>query len=104
VAIEIWAESVPVKNKMYEDIRLFVLGNLQNVLAAKYKIFDPKIDKGSINGQRSSAYNIAFGVAIFGAQIRFAVNYAVEQLLINTELRELHREIIVEGKKNGEVR
>jgi hypothetical protein len=103
ISIEIWAENAQVKNQIYEDVRLFVLCNLRNLLTAKYGGYDPKIDDESINGQRSSAYNTDFGVVLFGACIRFEVNYAVEQLLINTELKELHREIILGGKNNVDI-
>jgi len=104
ISIEIWAENAQVKNQIYEDVRLFVLGNLRNVLTDKYESYDLKIDDESINGQRSSAYNIDFGVVLFGACIRFEVNYAVEQILINTEFKELHREIVLKETNYGETR
>jgi hypothetical protein len=96
ISIEVWAENAQVKNQIYEDIRLFVLGNLRNILISKYKNNDLKIDEESIRGQRSGAFNIDFAVVLFGANIRFEVNYAIEQLLINTDLKELHREIVLE--------
>jgi len=103
IAVDIWAENAQVKNQIYEDLRLFILGNLRAVLMDRYGDYDLKIDDESVKGQRSSAYNIDFGVVLFGANIRFEANYAVEQLLINTELEELHREIILEDRKNGKV-
>ena len=103
ISIEIWAENAQIKNQIYEDLRLFVLGNLRHILTDKYEGYDLKIDSESINGQRSSAYNIDFGVVLFGANIRFEANYAVEQVLINTELEGLQREIILEDRKYAQV-
>jgi hypothetical protein len=97
ISIEIWAENEQVKNQIYEDVRLFVLGNMRNILIEKYHNYDLKIDEESIKGQRSGAWNIDFAVVLSGANIRFEANYAIEQIFINTELKELHREIIVEG-------
>jgi hypothetical protein len=101
ISIEIWAENEQVKNQIYSDLDLFILGNLRNILISKYENNDLKIDEESIRGQRSGAWNIDFAVVLSGANIRFEVNYAIEQILINTELKELHREIIVEGKNYG---
>jgi hypothetical protein len=101
ISIEIWAENEQVKNQIYSDIDLFVLGNLRDILISKYENCDLKIDGESIQGQRSGAWNIDFGVVLSGANIRFEAAYAVEQILINTELKELHREIIVEGSNYG---
>jgi hypothetical protein len=98
LSIEIWAENEQVKNEIYEMIRLFVIGDMRNVLIERYNNNDLKIDDESIQGQRSGAWNIDFGVVLSGANIRFEVNYAVEQILINTELERLHREIIIGGK------
>jgi hypothetical protein len=101
ISIEIWAENEQVKNQIYEDVRLFTLGSMRNILFSKYENNDLKIDEESIRGQRSGAWNIDFAVPLAGANIRFEANYAIEQILINTELKELHREIIVEGKNYG---
>ncbi|GHU11054.1 hypothetical protein FACS1894151_10680 [Spirochaetia bacterium] len=101
ISVEIWAENEQVKNQIYSDLDLFVLGNLRNILIAKYENNDLKIDEESIRGQRSGAWNIDFAVVLAGANIRFEVNYAVEQILINTELKALHREIIIGGNNNG---
>lgn len=94
ISVEIWAENAQVKNQIYEDVRLFVAGGLRSVLAEMYGNYDIKIDGESVNGQRSSAYNVDFGVVLHGANIRFEANYAVEQLIIDTGFRETRREII----------
>jgi hypothetical protein len=101
ISIEIWAENEQVKNQIYSDIDLFVLGNLRDILISKYGNCDLKIDDESVQGQRSGAWNTDFAVVLSGANIRFEANYAVEQILINTELKELHREIIVGGNNYG---
>jgi hypothetical protein len=101
ISIEIWAENEQVKNQIYSDIDLFVLGNLRDELISKYENCDLKIDDESIQGQRSGAWNIDFAVVLSGANIRFEANYAAEQILINTGLKELHREIVAEGANYG---
>jgi hypothetical protein len=97
ISIEIWAENEQVKNQIYSDLDLFILGNLRNILISKYENNDLKIDEESIQGQRSGAWNIDFAVVLSGANIRFEVNYAVEQILIDTGLKALHREIVIGG-------
>jgi hypothetical protein len=96
ISIEIWAENAQVRNQIYEDLRLFVVSNLRNILTSRYGNYDIKIDEESIRGQRSSAYNIDFAVVLFGANICFEANYAIEQIVIDTAWEQLRREIILE--------
>jgi hypothetical protein len=98
LSIEIWAENEQIKNEIYEMVRLFVIGDMRNILIERYKNNDLKIDDESIQGQRSGAWNIDFAVVLSGANIRFDVNYAVEQIFINTEWNMLHREIVIGGE------
>jgi hypothetical protein len=98
ISIEIWAENIQVKNELYEQLRLFVLGDLRNKLTEKYKFFDPKIDDDTVRGERSGVFNIDFGIILAGANIQFDVTYVIEQNVMDTEGYEIHREIITGGK------
>ncbi|MDR1626508.1 MAG: hypothetical protein LBT33_08190 [Spirochaetia bacterium] len=95
ISIEIWAENIQLKNELYEAVRLFVLGNLRTVLTNRYKACDPLLDDVSVRGQRSGVYNNDFDVVLAGANITFDVNYAVEQIVINTDWEDVPAEIVV---------
>jgi hypothetical protein len=94
--IEIWAENVQLKNEIYEQLRLFVSGNLRFLLANRYPFFDIAIFDETIIGRRSNNYNFDFDVVLSGAHISLEINYCVEQLVLNTELSGMSREIITE--------
>jgi hypothetical protein len=96
ISLEVWAENAQLKNEIYDHLRLFVLGNLRHLLIAKYSFFDVKMDDDSINGQRSGAYNDQFDVVLYGANITFDVNYAVEQIVLDTEIEKKTRDLIME--------
>lgn len=98
IGIEIWATNNQLKNELYEQVRLFVLGYLPTLLSAKYKSFDPSIFDKSIVGHRSNNYNFQFDVALSGSHIEFDVNYCIEQLVLNTELETLNTNIITEAE------
>jgi hypothetical protein len=97
ISIEIWAENIQLKNELYEQLRLFVLGDLRNKLTARYGFYDIKLDDDTVTGQRSNAWNIDFDVALAGANIRFDVTYAIEQNVMDTDWDDIHREIIIGG-------
>jgi hypothetical protein len=101
VSVEIWAENIQVKNELYEQLRLFVLGDLRTRLAGKYQFFDPKIDDDTVRGQRSGVFNIDFGIVLAGADIQFEITYAIEQNVLDTDWDDIHREIIIGGNNNA---
>jgi hypothetical protein len=101
ISIEIWAGNIQVKNELYEQLRLFVLGDLRSRLAEKYRFFDPKIDDDTVRGQRSGVFNIDFGTVLAGADIQFEATYAIEQNVVDTEWDDIHREIITGGNNNA---
>lgn len=86
ISIEIWADNVQLKNELYEQLRLFIGGNLQNILREKYKPFGINIFDGTIRGDRSNNFNIDFGLVLSGANLSFEVNYTISQIIIDTEL------------------
>ena len=99
ISLEIWSENTQLKNEIYEQLRLFVLGNLRNVLTAKkYQPHDIKMDDDTVNGQRSGAWNDQFDVILAGGDITLEVNYAIEQIVLDTKIdnprRDLIREVI----------
>jgi hypothetical protein len=97
ICLEIWSENVQLKNEIYEQLRLFVIGNLRHLLTAKkYQVHDVKMDDDTINGQRSGAYNDQFGVILAGASIIFDVNYAIEQIVLDTQIKNPNKDLITE--------
>ncbi|GHU65064.1 hypothetical protein FACS189447_03330 [Spirochaetia bacterium] len=93
ISIEIWAENIDLKNIIYELTRLYICGFMKEYLEAKLKSL--KIFDNSIRGQRSNNFNYEFGIDLAGAQITFDADYIVEQSVIDTELIEINREIII---------
>lgn len=103
ISIEIWADNVQLKNELYEQLRLFIGGNLQNILKDKYKIYGIDIFDGTIRGDRSNNFNVDFGLILSGAHISFEVNYSISQIIIDTELNNSNNliwEVINHVKKD----
>lgn len=96
VSIEIWSDNVQLKNELYQQLMLFVSGNLQNILANKYSFNDLWIFDHTISGHPSNNYNLEFGIPLSGAHISMDVDYQVEQLVLDTEVSNLSNEIITE--------
>lgn len=101
LGFEIWAENEQLKNEIYEQLRLYITGNLPHVLENKYPFFDIAIFDNTIVGHRSNNYNFDFDVVLSGAHIALDVNYCVEQIVLNTELTHVSREIITEVLNYG---
>ena len=97
ISTDIWCENSQLKNELYEQIRLFVLGDLRNKLTEKYKFFDPRLDDDTIRGQRVLPFLIDFGLTLAGANVQFEVVYAIEQNILDTDWEDIHREIIIGG-------
>lgn len=85
ISVEIWADNEQVKNEVYEVLRLFIAGNLSNLLCDRYGFFDPLIDDVTVHGQRSNNYNMDFDIPLSGAMITFEVNYRVSQVVFDTD-------------------
>lgn len=97
ISIDIWAENIQLKNELYEQIRLFVLGDLRHKLTGKYKFFDPRIDDDTVKGQRVLPFLVDYGLTLAGANIQFDVTYAIEQNVIDTKWNETSREMFIGG-------
>lgn len=97
ISFEIWAENAQLKNELYEQLRLFVAGNLRHILTVKkYQAYDVKLDDESVNGHRNFAWNDQFDVVLVGGDITFEVNYAVEQIVLDTQIENPKRDLIME--------
>ena len=97
IAVEIWSENNQLKNEIYEQLRLFIAGNLLHVLEKRYKAFDPDLREEDVHGDRGNNYNFDFDVILYGANITFKIVYRVEQLVLDTEARLVDGEIIAEA-------
>ena len=98
MSIDIWAENIQLKNELYQQIMLFVLGDMRNKLTEKYEFFDPKIDDDTVRGTPVLPFLVDFGLTLAGASVQFEVAYAIEQNIIDTSWDDMNRDIIIGGK------
>ena len=96
ISIEIWCDNNQLKNELYEQLRLFVVGNLSNYLSKTYPYYDISINDSTVNGQRSNNYNLDFDIPLSGAHISFDVDYSIEQIVLDTEIQDFNKDIIWE--------
>lgn len=96
ISIEIWCENIQLKNEIYELVRLYVCGSMNDFIASKFPSINFACFAQSIQGQRSNNWNFDFGVALSGAQISFSADYVIEQTVIDTALREVNENIYEE--------
>lgn len=96
VSVEIWAENNQLKNEIYEHLRLLFASSLEPIFQEQYAMFNPSVFDGSINGERSSNYNLDFGGLLCGSHISFEVDYNVSQIILDTEINNMSKEIITE--------
>lgn len=87
ISVEIWAENIQLKNELYEAVRLFVCGFLRDYLSEHLRGHDIVIFDNSIRGERSNNFNEDFGILLSGACITFEVDYCIEQIIIDSELK-----------------
>ena len=93
VSIEIWADNNQLKNEVYEQVRLFISGYMQNLLRDKYAGFGINYFDGTVRGERSNNYNVDFDIALSGAHISFEVNYCISQIVLDSDLSDITNEI-----------
>jgi hypothetical protein len=98
ISFEIWAENIELKNILYEDVRLFAQGAMQDYL-------DPYVHKNNlvifdetINGRRSGTFTDSYGILLAGANITFQADYMIEQSIIDTDLIDINDPVNVEVK------
>jgi len=94
ISIEIWCENIKLKNELYKKVMLYVCGMMKHLLVARndtINVFDH-----TIRGQRSNNFNYDFGISLAGGQITFDADYTLEQSVIDSEIRELKGNLLVE--------
>lgn len=90
ISIEIWADNNQLKNEIYEQLKLYIKGGMQEVLQNLYKGYGLCYFDGSVRGERSNNYNIDFDIVLTGAHIAFEVDYVTSQIILDTELSEIN--------------
>ena len=97
ISIEIWSENPQLNNELYELLRLFVCGFMNDYLAQIYREYFNELGEGesplvifdnSVQGQRSNNHNFDFGVGLYGSRLSFEADYMIEQSIIDTEIKE----------------
>lgn len=96
ISVEIWAENNQLKNEIYEHLRLMFVSSLERVLEEQYPMFNCGIFDLSVNGERSSNYNFDFDTLLCGSHITFDVDYDVSQLILDSSITNINKEIIWE--------
>lgn len=95
MSIEIWADNEQLKNELFEAVRLFVgckmVGELRKLLDG----FDVSMSDASVQEQRSNNYNLDFGMILTGGHIGFDLDYSIEQITLDTEVKNLDKDIIM---------
>lgn len=86
VSIEVWADTIPIKNVLYDLVYAFLMGKKRHELAAEHEL---KIQDQSISGERSGNYNFDFGKIIYGGALSMSVDYGLSQFFVDTETEEL---------------
>ena len=95
ISVEIWSENAQLKNELYDALKLYISTSLDHLLK-KYKAFAVSIGEGTVKGERGNNFNFDFDVPLYGATINFDVDYACEQILIDTEAENMDKELIWE--------
>lgn len=96
IAIEIWSENIQLKNELYEQVRLFIAGNMRDAMSKYRNNNNLAIFDNTVEGDRSGNYNYDFGVTLVGARLTFSADYFIEQSVVDTELK--YKNTILEVK------
>jgi hypothetical protein len=81
MAIEIWATNKIQKDKLFDLVSLYLVGQQRFKQHTENEIV---IEEESINGERSGVYNFDFGDVLYGAMLHFNVAYTVGYFEIKT--------------------
>lgn len=100
LGVEVWAENTQLKNELYEQLRLYITGELRSCLTREYPFYATNVVDTSIVGHRSNNWNFDFGTQLSGAHIAFNVDYCTEQLVLETEKEGIDSEIIQEANNH----
>lgn len=102
LSIEIWAENNQLKNELYEMVRLYICGGLNDDLDNLIPNRNVYAFELTLKGQRSNNYNFDFGVTLHGAQFTLSADYLIEQSILDTALGETNVNIYTEGSNGQE--
>ena len=80
MALEIWADNLIIKNKLFDFIILALSGTIRFDL----KGLGMTIKVEAIQGQRTGNYNTDFGKLLYGAAINFSVDVDYWQISVDT--------------------
>lgn len=106
VSIEIWADNNQLKNEVYEQIRLYVAGYMQQLISSKYRGYGIEFIDGTLRGERSNNYNVDFDIILSGAHLAFDLNYCISQIILDTDLNGIAQNIeweVVNHVKNQQL-
>jgi len=79
---EIWSENPVVKNKLYDLVVNFLIGQNRFTIRESYGI---TVVEDSVQGEKSGNYNYDFARMLFGAILRFNVDFITRQYVLDTE-------------------
>lgn len=96
ISVEIWAENNQLKNEIYEHLRVLFTTTFDTTLNEQYKIFSPTVFDNTINGERSSNYNFDFDTVLCGSHISFEIDYDTAQIVLDTEINEINKNLFIE--------
>ena len=86
IEIQVWADNITLKNKIYDLVQLFFIGKKRYELNEYHEI---KVNEEAITGQRSGNYNFDFGKIYYGGMINLSVDYVLNQFFVDTETASL---------------
>lgn len=89
ISVEIWSDNAQLKNELYDAVKLFCSTSLDLILNKKYRAFAVSMNEVTLKGERGNNFNFDFDVPLYGAVINFDVDYACEQIIIDTELENI---------------
>ena len=85
LSIEVWADNVLLKNRIFDLIESYFAG------AKRVDLWNNKnilIHEESIQGNRSGNYNFDFGKILFGGVVTCRADYMMEQIIFDTDITE----------------
>lgn len=96
ISFEIWAENEQLKNELYEHLRLLLATSLEKVMQDRYKMLNIAVFDHTLSGNRSSNYNFDFDVMLCGSHMSIDIDYDIQQIIIDTDVKELSYDLIAE--------
>lgn len=86
MSLEIWSSNPIHKNRIYNLLQGFLLGQKRKEINDKWDI---KIDQSGMTGSKSGNYNYDFGLTLYGASMQFNIDYPMMQYFIDESIEEI---------------